>query len=755
MLASAVASGRGRQGLRLDIVLLFGLLALAVTVLQAVPLPGAVVGLLSPEAHQIQQDALGPLSAARSGPMTLSLSPGASWIEAARIALLLLVYAVARDVASRASRPLVAVCVAGAAVLVAVVGLAHALVGADAIYGVYRPAGVQQVIGPFVNGNHQAGLLAIGAAMAVGLSFSARDPRHRLLWVIATALMGVAGVFTRSRGGILAIVVAGVGALVACAGRDRLPRFLPAAILAVLLAGAVALSDVVVEVFSDTDTRKVEIWKPAPEYLGDFWLTGAGRGAFPVAYKRYQRLADERTFTHAENVPLQVLLDYGAVFGGLCVLGAAGGLLWLLARRHASSHEAAAAAGLGALALHNLVDFNLEIPGVAVPVAALLGALSARDGPRPWKWRLPRVAFLGIAGATATAALVLGLCASGERDEARVRAAARTGSDAEFRATLVGALHRQPADHLLPLFAAQREARKVAEGEAAGPLPWVNRALTLFPGSYDAHLMAARFLARSGRPGQAVLEYRLAIDARPARTEPLLHEMAGRWPRFEQLRDVARDRDAKLLRFDLLAIVLDRAGTRDQADRADQALLGVDPRHRRALSRRAWRALDHGTPAEARARAAALLAVDPGQAGCVAGTALLRQGRAAEAAAEFRRAASADPGERRAWLGLARASLAMGSAPVMDSALDRVRMIALGQPWAAEVEHEVGAIFEQAGRLAEALEAFDAATALDPSRVGAWQGVLRVAERLGRAQSAARARAALREGEGLGPSGPR
>jgi len=304
---------------------------------------------------------------------------------------------------------------------------------------------------------------------------------------------------------------------------------------------------------------------------------------------------------------------------------------------------------------------------------------------------------------------------------------------------------------MLPLLAAGHEVRQARRGKAAAPLPWVNRALELFPRSYDAHLLAARWLAWAGHHRQAILEYRLAIDARPAQTDRLLHDMARRWPDFERLRDVARDREARLARWDLLATILDREETRVEAERADLALLGVDPSHRQALSRRAWRALEQGRLETALQRADALRAVDPGRGWHVRGRVHLRQDRPREAARALERATKADPHEAGAWLDLARAAFANDDADRGLAAVERARLAASGEAGAVGVEIRGGAILENAGQEAAAIRAYQRATTIDRTNLPAWRRLLRLAERHGRRDIAARARRALREqGSGSG-----
>ncbi|HZS38686.1 MAG TPA: hypothetical protein VFF06_17765, partial [Polyangia bacterium] len=74
---------------------------------------------------------------------------------------------------------------------------------------------------------------------------------------------------------------------------------------------------------------------------------------------------------------------------------------------------------------------------------------------------------------------------------------------------LRAAIARHPASDYLELLAAT-EALKTADPSG---LKHLNRALLLHPNNWQAHRLAARELAALGRPAQAAIEYRLAIES--------------------------------------------------------------------------------------------------------------------------------------------------------------------------------------------------------------------------------------------------
>lgn len=263
-----------------NVVFFFGLAWLVATIIQVVPLPQSVVKVLSPVSWDIQTGALAPLGVATLPRwMPLSLEPAATWREIAKLAVLLLVYQVSRVHAAN-GRLSVATTIAATGVAVSVVSLVHSLLGASTVYGLYEARGVEQHVAPFINGNHQAGFLAMSAAVATGLVLQARDPRGRAIWLSAVAVIVGGAIAAGSRGGTVALALAVVGTI----GLRSLRRYpgvrrVPIVIVAILLVVAVIEHETVVRMLSDHNTRKGELWQATPQFLRDFVWTGAGRGA--------------------------------------------------------------------------------------------------------------------------------------------------------------------------------------------------------------------------------------------------------------------------------------------------------------------------------------------------------------------------------------------------------------------------------------------------------------------------------------------
>ncbi len=531
LLAVPSSGAMGLSGLAL-------LAALLLTALQLLPLPAALHG-VSPAARSLFEEALGPLGlypAARP----LSLDPAETGLALANAAGGLAAFMMAwRLGTAHRRRGLLVVALGASGLAVALLVLGRALVG-------YGPLLVPNA--PFVNPNHLAGFLGLTSFVLLGLALSARG-QARLLWLMAFTLTG-AGVFlSLSRGGIATFLGGAVlfGALAAWQRQPEAaaepgpdgapPRLRPAArgrwallaglSAALAVAAYLALDPVLAELRTVDlagDETKLALWRPALQLVRDYPLTGIGRGAFGTVFPAFKTEPVAVTFTHLENEWLQALVELGLP-GGLLLVGALG-LTWLAAarRRDRSYADVGLLAGTATLAAQNLVDFSLELPGVALPFLVALG-LAARGGGAvkvaPWLLR----------GGLVLVGLLGGLGASTWLRQPNPGASA------------VEQVAWRPADYLPQ---AVEGARLAEEGECQTAMPWLTRAMLLGPTAAEPHLYAARCLAASGQAALARREYRLALlfGAPTA-----LQEAAGLYPEVEALREVVPDSADGLLRL--------------------------------------------------------------------------------------------------------------------------------------------------------------------------------------------------------------
>jgi O-antigen ligase len=119
------------------------------------------------------------------------------------------------------------------------------------------------------------------------------------------------------------------------------------------------------------------VWGDTVAMAARFPVTGTGLGTFAEVYPRFRSPEVRSFYEHAHNDVLQFAAEGGAigVFLLLCVL------IPVVRRTIAGLGGAygpigvGIAAGMAALLLHSLIDFNFRIPSNAALAAILAGAL--------------------------------------------------------------------------------------------------------------------------------------------------------------------------------------------------------------------------------------------------------------------------------------------------------------------------------------------------------------------------------------------
>ncbi len=212
--------------------------------------------------------------------------------------------------------------------------------------------------------------------------------------LVALVILASASLLTASRGGFLSLAAALLTILVLLFLLTR-PRPL-ALVIAVPLIGAsiwglVTLSgNAVLERLAQTsgDVR-LAIWEVTDVMILDrFWL-GHGYGAYEPAFTahrdaRFPLVIDKAHNTYLEHaaelgIPATILLYAGAlVLVGHCLKG-------VFARRRDKIFPLIACAASVLVAVHAIFDFSLQIPGIGVTFATILGvgcaqATSSRQG---------------------------------------------------------------------------------------------------------------------------------------------------------------------------------------------------------------------------------------------------------------------------------------------------------------------------------------------------------------------------------------
>jgi O-antigen ligase len=255
------------------------------------------------------------------------------------------------------------------------------------------PAAGEGTGGPFVNRNHFAGYMEmlIPIPLALALSRAVRG-EARLLYAFAAAIMGIAQLASLSRGGLVSLVFGLIFLMVFSTRRkreglhlDTKPSFsVRPAVLIIAMAGAIIAGvvwvgadlDIVRRAANDPLTTgatmdRQAVWADTLKMFGEHPILGVGVGAFETVYPMYGRGNGKFVIQFAHNDYIQVLADGGIVGGMLAV--------WFIIvvfrdfSRGAKSRDPLAgalalgsAAGIFAMLVHSLFDFNLQLPSNAL-----------------------------------------------------------------------------------------------------------------------------------------------------------------------------------------------------------------------------------------------------------------------------------------------------------------------------------------------------------------------------------------------------
>jgi putative inorganic carbon (HCO3(-)) transporter len=359
-------------------------------VVQALPLPTGVLGLLSPRALEIHSTTHSYLS--------LSLDVYATRQAALQTLAYLLFFCLTLLLVNNKSR----IKLLAQAIILG--GVFQAAYGSLTTLSGLGYAG--DATGTFVSRDHLAGYLEMCLAVGVGLmlaelsSTSApgwRDSARRVLRTLlgnkarvrlALVVMVTGLVLTRSRMGNAAFVASltGVGCFYLLAVRklsgNTIVFFASLLVIDLLVVGNFFGIEKVAERLQQTsiDTEdRVNTNRDALAMLRDFPLTGIGAGAFYAVYPMYTSAVVVTGFTrHAHDDYLQFACELGVVFAA--VLGAVVlASLWTAIRAQLKRRDPllqgmgfAATMAIVALLIHSAVDFNLQIPANAAMFVVML-----------------------------------------------------------------------------------------------------------------------------------------------------------------------------------------------------------------------------------------------------------------------------------------------------------------------------------------------------------------------------------------------
>ncbi len=271
------------------------------------------------------------------------------------------------------------------------------------IWGYYKPAYyTRRGSGTFINPNNLAGFLEMIAPLGLAYVIMGRfSAVVKAVVGYATIAMLVGIAVTVSRGAMLAT---GSVMVLFCLALLYDRRYWKRALAALLVfaAGAIYCArDFTIErrfLGAMTGDGKVfdnryHYWDGAKEIFSRHVWWGAGPGHFPFEYPRFRDGWAQNTMLYAHNDYLNTLCEWGIV--GMAIIGLTMMLLywgavrtWPFVRKASNemgssdstraAFVAGSAAGLLALLIHSVVDFDMQIPACAIVAITFMALLTAQ-----------------------------------------------------------------------------------------------------------------------------------------------------------------------------------------------------------------------------------------------------------------------------------------------------------------------------------------------------------------------------------------
>lgn len=558
--AAAIAAWRSLVVTRFAWVLL-GLCG--VTLLQLMPLPIGVLGTLAPNTAYVWSST-GSVLDESAGWVPVSLAPGASLIEALKIASYALVTALAATIAMHRGPWGIFKVIVAAGVAAALTTLVLRIFDIQTLLGIYRPRFAERPL-PIMNPNSLSGFLNLATFSSFALLLRERRRERILVYAGAAAFCIGSALLLASRGAtgslVLGLLLAGVLVVrdldraTDSTGSTGSPHAGASRVVRGLMVGATVFAGLVLFALgarletwrdlSSTSLFKLQLFSRTLTLIGDNLWLGVGRGAFETAFAPYQPgglYTPNIVFTHPENIVLQWVSEWGL---GVFTLALIGLILSLQRRLLRSEYRPATRLvliGVGVVLFQNLFDLGSEIPALMIGMCAAVGALWSTEEAT----RLPGVQLRQVLGRrgrelvvggclllAGTIAVVRPLRAVEARESLYVMRDSigrSAGERSEFQARLSAALHQYPADVYLLMMG----AHAWRGADSAHALRFANLALERAPNHGPAHLFVAEELWSRGAQRQAMLELRLALESWPMLLNEVTQRLAS-WTRDPEL----------------------------------------------------------------------------------------------------------------------------------------------------------------------------------------------------------------------------
>jgi tetratricopeptide (TPR) repeat protein len=528
---------------------------IAVTALQLVPLPPALLRAIDSQSAEWSARAQMPFLVDRSSQWRpLHVDPGNGYSELQYAIGLLAAYFAAARVARRGRAKDVVLSACAITALMALVGFGHQLGNVDKVFGIYTPFDTSPppLVTPIINQNHLSNYLGVGAVLAAGLAANTSKIPLKFAFAATTLLCAAGSTMSFSRAGI-ASTAGGLVMLVSWLTWRSKPRrkgvskqsHARSAMVTAALVGAAIVTivffswDLLHQDVVRNDTTKLTYIRAALRVALVHPLFGVGSGACYSVLVADGREEGVFTAERAESLPVDLALSIGPLFGIVVCAMAIRGIWMIRPARKGAAWVVGAYCALIAAVVHDLLDFSLWL-GATGYLAAILAGLLRGEASRDENAQQLSV-NRGVPTRVVLAVVAVLLALSGARtsqwssfvDRARIQSMVQRNEPAFER--LQAAMARHPADGFLSILGArhaqQRNDRRIGR--------FINQAMWLAPKWPAPHELIAVLLARQGRREQALIETRLAIeDAQGSPIVPVRLLVAMQANRDELLRTV-------------------------------------------------------------------------------------------------------------------------------------------------------------------------------------------------------------------------
>jgi len=376
-------------------------IALLWTSIQIIPLPIAVLDIISPNSAQLRS------SLPEISFITIALDPNVTakaLLKGLAFFAILLLMLVLID--SKKKVYWFAYTILAAGLFQATYGAYMVLSGVEYSFFFEKEFGRGEATGTFINRNHLAGYLEMVLAIGIGLLISLLSSEKPINWRerlrnLLETLLGpkalirlsliiicIALILTKSRMGNAAfftslLISGSIFLFIARHATRSTSLFLVSLIvLDILIIGSLFGIDKVVDRIEKTTTVKEQrddVYRDTLAMLYDFPLTGIGAGNYSIVFPTYQGESSMGNFYHVHNDYLEFAVEYG-IFG-FFLFGSAVIFCWVaslkaMKRRRSPLYLGMAYAsfmGILTILIHSAVDFNLQIPANAAMFTMIMG----------------------------------------------------------------------------------------------------------------------------------------------------------------------------------------------------------------------------------------------------------------------------------------------------------------------------------------------------------------------------------------------